>query len=86
MPDFIANAGTVICAVVELHGGVEAAAFPTIEEKIRCNTRLTLERAREMRAPPQPAAAALALAHALNRVSHAIRIGRFWRDERAPLF
>ncbi len=44
VPDFIANAGGVICAVVELHGGSEASVFPQIEDKIGRNTREVLER------------------------------------------
>jgi glutamate dehydrogenase (NAD(P)+) len=38
VPDFIANAGGVICAAVEYHGGTQKAAFETLEEKIRANT------------------------------------------------
>lgn len=43
IPDFIANAGGVICAAVEYHGGTETAALQTIAEKVRCNTELVLE-------------------------------------------
>ncbi|MGC2203613.1 MAG: Glu/Leu/Phe/Val dehydrogenase, partial [Stellaceae bacterium] len=35
LPDFIANAGGVICAAIEYRGGTEAAALALIEEKIR---------------------------------------------------
>ena len=35
IPDFIANAGGVICAAVEYHGGNQEQALATIEEKIR---------------------------------------------------
>ena len=38
-PDFIANAGGVICAAMEYHGATEAAAFEAIEEKIRSEHR-----------------------------------------------
>ncbi len=38
LPDFVVNAGGVICAAVEYHGGTETTAFTTIEEKIRQNT------------------------------------------------
>ncbi|HXZ86307.1 MAG TPA: Glu/Leu/Phe/Val dehydrogenase, partial [Myxococcota bacterium] len=38
VPDFIANAGGVICAAVEYHGGTQAQALATIDEKIRANT------------------------------------------------
>ena len=38
IPDFIANAGGVICAAVEYYGGTERGAFQTIKEKITRNT------------------------------------------------
>ncbi|MBI3757737.1 MAG: Glu/Leu/Phe/Val dehydrogenase [Deltaproteobacteria bacterium] len=60
VPDFIANAGGVICAAVEYHGGTQALAFQTIEEKLRVNTRLVLEEAAKTRQPPRQAAVALA--------------------------
>ena len=44
VPDFIANAGGVICAAVEYRGGTEAAAFETIAEKIRSNTAQSARR------------------------------------------
>lgn len=43
IPDFIANAGGVICGAVEYGGGNQEIAFQTIEEKIRKNTALMLE-------------------------------------------
>ena len=46
VPDFVANAGGVICASVEYHGGTQRRAFEAIDEKIRENTREVLERAR----------------------------------------
>lgn len=49
VPDFIANAGGVICAAVEYAKGTETQAFATIEEKIRGNTLQTIERARSSR-------------------------------------
>jgi glutamate dehydrogenase/leucine dehydrogenase len=60
VPDFIANAGGVICASVEYHGGTEALAFQTIEEKIRRNTTHVLEHARKTGSLPRQAAVALA--------------------------
>lgn len=60
IPDFIANAGGVICAAVEYHGGTQTLAFQTIEEKIRENTKLVLEEAAKTRVPPRQAAVALA--------------------------
>jgi glutamate dehydrogenase (NAD(P)+) len=74
VPDFIANAGGVICGAVEYHGGSESAAFSLIEEKIGRNTRLTLERARELRAPPLDAATDLAE----DRLRKMMRLRR-WR-------
>ena len=60
VPDFIANAGGVICAAVEFHGGSEAAAFEAIEEKITRNTREVLEATTASGAQPRDAAIALA--------------------------
>lgn len=60
VPDFIANAGGVICAAVEYHGGTQATAFQTIDEKIRVNTQLVLEEAVKSRVPPRQAAVDLA--------------------------
>ena len=60
VPDFIANAGGVICAAVEFHGGSEAAAFEAIEEKITRNTREVLEAMKTSGAQPRDAAIALA--------------------------
>jgi glutamate dehydrogenase (NAD(P)+) len=59
LPDFIANAGGVICAAVEYAGGTEVAAFAAIEEKIARNTREVFERARQLRTSPRQAAVAI---------------------------
>jgi glutamate dehydrogenase (NAD(P)+) len=60
VPDFISNAGGVICAAVEYHGGTEAQAFRTIDEKIRANTAEVLDRAKGRGIPPRAAAVAMA--------------------------
>lgn len=60
LPDFIANAGGVICAAVEYQRGSQAAAFMEIDEKIRANTTAMLARVRADRVLPRDAAAALA--------------------------
>ncbi|HVO15785.1 MAG TPA: Glu/Leu/Phe/Val dehydrogenase [Alphaproteobacteria bacterium] len=73
LPDFIANAGGVICAAVEYHGGTEAQAFATIDEKIRANTRAVLEAARKDKALPRAAAVRLAE----TRVRSAMALRRF---------
>jgi len=72
LPDFIANAGGVICAAVEYHGGTQSQAFATIEERIRANTRETLERARADGLLPREAASRMARA----RVEEAMRYRR----------
>jgi glutamate dehydrogenase/leucine dehydrogenase len=56
IPDFIANAGGVICGAVEYAGGTATQAFQVIEEKIRANTREVLERARRDEVMPSRAA------------------------------
>jgi hypothetical protein len=38
LPDFIANAGDVICAAIEYRGGTEGAALALIAEEFRANT------------------------------------------------
>jgi glutamate dehydrogenase (NAD(P)+) len=60
IPDFIANAGGVICAAVEYHGGTQIQAFTAIEEKIRANTSTVLAEAAEKGARPRVAARAMA--------------------------
>jgi glutamate dehydrogenase/leucine dehydrogenase len=70
VPDFIANAGGVICAAVEYHGGTEAQAFAMIEEKIRANTRAVLERARDGGLTPRAAAEALARARVVEAAGY----------------
>ncbi len=60
IPDFIANAGGVICAAVEYHGGTQALAFATIDERIRANTREVLGEAARTGRQPREAAVDLA--------------------------
>jgi glutamate dehydrogenase (NAD(P)+) len=60
VPDFIANAGGVICASVEYRGGTQRAAFDYIDERIRTNVRAVLEESRRHKALPRAAAVALA--------------------------
>lgn len=68
IPDFIANAGGVICGAVEYGGGTETQAFQVIEEKIRTNAREVLELARGHKIMPRAAAIELAR----NRVIEAM--------------
>ena len=73
IPDFIANAGGVICAAMEYHGAGESAAMSAIEEKIKRNTQEVLARAQQDKAPPRTAAEALAT----ERVKTAMRLRRW---------
>ncbi len=72
VPDFIANAGGVICAAVEYHGGTRVQAFAVIEERIRANTHAVLTRAGAQRVTPREAAERLAR----ERVEEALRYRR----------
>jgi glutamate dehydrogenase/leucine dehydrogenase len=60
LPDFIANAGGVICAAVEYQRGSQSAAFAAIDEKIRANTAAVLARVGSEQVLPREAATALA--------------------------
>lgn len=73
VPDFIANAGGVICAAVEYAQGTEAQAFEAIEAKIRMNTAEVLERAQAGKTTPRDAAVAMAG----DRLARAMRWQRF---------
>ncbi|MBW2270483.1 MAG: Glu/Leu/Phe/Val dehydrogenase [Deltaproteobacteria bacterium] len=73
VPDFIANAGGVICAAVEYHGGSEAHAIATIEEKICSNVEEVLQQAKRRGCPPREAAAEIAV----QRVKRAMTFRRW---------
>jgi glutamate dehydrogenase (NAD(P)+) len=74
VPDFIANAGGVICAAVEYRGGTQALALETITEKIAANTCVVLAEAARTGAPPRVAALALAERRVRRAAAH-----RRWR-------
>lgn len=74
LPDFIANAGGVICAAVEYHGGTQDQAMRVIAEKVADNTTLMLRQATAEGIAPRSAALALAR----QRVADAARFRR-WR-------
>jgi glutamate dehydrogenase (NAD(P)+) len=61
VPDFIANAGGVICAAMEYRGSTQAAVFAEIAERIRSNTRRVLEASRISGATPRRAASELSI-------------------------
>jgi len=73
LPDFIANAGGVICAATEYHGGTEASAFAAIDERIRANTKAVFDEAQSKKLLPQVAPVALAE----SRVRNAMRLRRW---------
>jgi hypothetical protein len=60
VPDFVANAGGVICAAAEYRRGTRAQALSLIEERIRANTLEVLTRVREQDVLPREAAETLA--------------------------
>jgi glutamate dehydrogenase/leucine dehydrogenase len=73
LPDFIANAGGVICAAIEYRGGTEATALAFIAEKIRGNTKAVLDEVRRAGVLPRSAATSLAI----DRVHQATRTRRW---------
>jgi len=73
LPDFIANAGGVICAAVEYAGGSQSTALATIDEKIRHNTGEVLAAAQTAGVSPRQAAVELAY----ERVRRASALRRF---------
>ncbi|MBI3043820.1 MAG: Glu/Leu/Phe/Val dehydrogenase [Betaproteobacteria bacterium] len=73
VPDFIANAGGVICAAMEYAGATRAAAFDAVAERVRANTEAVLGEAKSRGVPPRAAAEALAL----RRVREAMGYRRF---------
>jgi glutamate dehydrogenase (NAD(P)+) len=60
VPDFVANAGGVICAAMEYHGANEQDVFASIEEKVHRNTELVLNAADRRGVLPRTAAIELA--------------------------
>lgn len=76
VPDFIANAGGVICASVEYHGGSEADALAQVVEKITRNTREVLEAARAEGVEPRRAAVAMARARVEEAMGFRRRVER----------
>ncbi|MGB5224594.1 MAG: Glu/Leu/Phe/Val dehydrogenase [Arenicellales bacterium] len=73
IPDFIANAGGVICAAMEYHGASQTAALEAIEEKLRRNTAQVLEASRREQILPREAAMELAM----QRIDRAMSFRRY---------
>jgi glutamate dehydrogenase (NAD(P)+) len=70
VPDFIANAGGVICAAMEYQGATRAAAFATIQDRIRDNTLAVLEITKTKRIAPRRAGVELATARVREAMSY----------------
>ncbi len=73
VPDFIANAGGVICAAMEYHGASENAAMAAVADKLRDNARLVLEATNTKGMLPRDAARQMAA----QRVEKAMALRRF---------
>ena len=82
VPDFIANAGGVICAAIEYQGAPESTVFPVIDDKIGRNTRTVLEEAARRDILPRQAATEMAEA----RVRRAMQFRRNGIFSAAPHF
>lgn len=82
IPDFIANAGGVICAAMEYRGETETAALEMIKEKLRRNTEQVLKEAESRKIQPREAAVELAL----HRVRKAMDFRRWSLFSSAPGF
>ena len=73
VPDFIANAGGVICAAMEHAGATQASAFAAIAERVRANTDAVLGGAKARGVLPRAAAEELAA----RRIRQAMSYRRF---------
>jgi glutamate dehydrogenase (NAD(P)+) len=82
IPDFIANAGGVICAAMEYQGSSEAAVFAAIEEKIRRNTQEVLQAVEREGVTPRQGAMNMAR----SRIQSAMRYRRWTVFSSAPGF
>jgi glutamate dehydrogenase (NAD(P)+) len=80
IPDFIANAGGVICAAMEYHGATQAAALQSIEEKLRANTEQVMQTSKSKLIMPRQAAIEMAE----QRVRKAMGFRRFSLVSTAP--
>jgi glutamate dehydrogenase (NAD(P)+) len=61
VPDFIANAGGVICAAMEYQGASQTAVFQAIADKVCRNTRFVLDESKTKKILPREAAMSLAV-------------------------
>ncbi len=82
VPDFIANAGGVICAASEHQKATRSIVFGLIEEKVRSNTEQVLEASKTRGILPREAAFELAI----KRVNRAMKYRRWSIFSSAPGF
>lgn len=82
VPDFIANAGGVICAAMEYQGATESIVLTTIKDKLLRNTRVVLEDAAKRGVLPRQAAVDLAV----QRVRKAMGFRNYSLFSSAPGF
>ncbi len=80
VPDFISNAGGVICAAMEYKGATEQAAMAAIAEKVAGNTRTVLEISAANAIQPREAAVRMAT----ERVKRAMGMRRWSLFSSAP--
>ncbi|MEN8179235.1 MAG: Glu/Leu/Phe/Val dehydrogenase [Pseudomonadota bacterium] len=73
VPDFIANAGGVICGAMEYQQASQTVAMQTIEEKLRINTAQVLEESQKQQILPREAAVNMAM----ERVKRAMTYRRW---------
>ncbi len=67
VPDFVANSGGVISSYIEYKNGSEKRMFRVVEEKIKRNTKIVLERAKKRCLNPRDAALEIAKERILKR-------------------
>jgi len=82
VPDFIANAGGVICAAMEYKGSTQQIAMAAIAEKVSNNTKTVLEISRAENIQPREAAIQMAT----ERVKKAMSMRRWSLFSSAPHF
>lgn len=70
VPDFIANAGGVICAAMEFRGATQEVAFAVIAEKVHSNTDEVMELAQRRGVLPREAAIELAAKRVRQAMAH----------------
>jgi glutamate dehydrogenase (NAD(P)+) len=70
VPDFVANAGGVITASVEYHGGTETQAFERIKNTILSNTKEILDKVYSEKTYPRDAAIGIAKQRVLRAMKY----------------